>query len=182
MKDLSLNVLDVAENSVTAGARLIEISLDRAGSLLTITIKDDGCGMSPEMLASVKDPFTTSRTTRRVGMGLPLFDLAAQQTGGELKIESEEGKGTLVRATFHTDHIDCPPLGDMPSTAAMLMAGLPAGAELVFGESTDAGSFSLSTGELREILGEDVSLGEPEVQMWIRGYLSEQEELIKSGY
>ena len=178
MKDLSLNVLDVTENSIRAGAKLIELSIEAADNILTITIKDNGCGMSPEMLRTVTDPFTTSRTTRRVGMGLPLFKLAAEQTGGGLAIDSELGKGTMVTARFYTDHIDCPPLGDMASTVAMLAAGLPDGSEMIYKRSKNDRSFVLDTGEIRAILGGDISLGEPEVQLWLTEYLREQENSI----
>ena len=105
MRELSLNVLDIAQNSISAGATLIEIEIreDTAGRLLTIRIADDGCGMTPEKLKSVADPFYTTRTTRKVGMGVPLFRMAAEMTGGGFEITSEPGKGTTVTALFHTD-------------------------------------------------------------------------------
>ena len=108
MKELSLNILDIAKNSVKADSTLIEITIDENidKNLLTIIIKDNGCGMSSEFLNRVKDPFTTTRTTRKVGMGIPLFELAANQAGGTLDIESELGKGTCVTATFVYDSID----------------------------------------------------------------------------
>ena len=115
MKELSLNVLDIAQNSVKAGAQHLDIELSRRDGWLTIRIADDGCGMDEAFLRSVTDPFTTTRTTRKVGMGLPLFKLAAEQTGGALSITSRqgEGHGTTVTATFDTNHVDCAPLGDL---------------------------------------------------------------------
>ena len=110
MKDLSLHLLDVAKNSVAAGASHVAVTLeeDEAG-WLTLTIADDGRGMSPEFLAQVTDPFTTTRTTRKVGLGLPLLRLTAEQTGGSLAIESALGAGTTVTARFQRRHLDCPP-------------------------------------------------------------------------
>ena len=124
MRELSLNVLDIAQNSISAGATLIEIEIreDTAGRLLTIRIADDGCGMTPEKLKSVADPFYTTRTTRKVGMGVPLFRMAAEMTGGGFDITSEPGKGTTVTALFHTDHVDFIPLGDICSTVTMLLS------------------------------------------------------------
>jgi len=178
MKELSLHLLDVAKNSVSAGAAHIGIALeeDEAGRL-RITIADDGRGMSPEFLARVTDPFTTTRTTRKVGLGLPLYRLSAEQTGGSLDIQSQEGKGTTVTAVFYRRHLDCPPLGDLAGTVAMLIQGSP---DLcwTFRHTTPKGQAELNTDELREILGEDVPLSAPEVFAWISDYLAEQEEEI----
>ena len=179
MKDLSLNVLDVAHNSISAGASLIEVTLAEEADLLTISIKDNGCGIAPEMLKTVTDPFTTSRTTRKVGMGLPLFKLAAQQSGGDLTIESTVGVGTVVNTSFFTSNIDCPPIGDMGSTAALLAGALKEGMELVYTRIKDGRSFVFDTREVRAVLG-GISLGEPEIQEWIRAYVTEQEESIKT--
>ena len=178
MKDLSLNVLDITHNSISAGARHIDLSVTTDTDRIVICITDDGCGMDEEMLARVTDPFTTTRTTRRVGMGIPLFKLAAEQTEGSLSIKSKKGVGTEVCAIFNKNHIDCPPLGDMAATAAMLMAAVPESSDLTYTFNTEKGSFSIGTAELREILGTDISLSEPEVQNWIRGYIQEQEKAI----
>ena len=175
MKELSLNILDVAKNSVRAGASHVAITLeeDEAG-WLAITIADDGCGMSQEFLASVTDPFTTTRTTRKVGLGLPLYRLAAEQTGGALTIRSALGKGTTVTATFDRRHLDCPPLGDLAGTIALLIQGSP-DIDFTYRHTTPRGEAALDTAELRSELGEDISLAEPEVFAWIQDYLSEQE-------
>ena len=174
MKDLSLHLLDVAKNSVAAGAKHVSVTLeeDEAG-WLTLTIADDGRGMSPEFLAQVTDPFTTTRTTRKVGLGLPLLRLTAEQTGGSLAIESTLGVGTTVTARFQRRHLDCPPLGDLAGTVALLIQGSPE-MELTYRHTTPRGEAALSTAELRDILG-DVSLAEPEVFAWIQDYLTEQE-------
>lgn len=182
MKELSLNILDIAENSVKAGATLITVSLTQAGNVLTIDITDDGCGMDAETVHRVTDPFYTTRTTRKVGLGLPLLKLTAEQTGGTLTVTSRttaqcpDGHGTTVRATFHTDHIDCMPLGDVTATLVTLIQGHPQ-EELAFSHRTDAGTVTLDTRQLREVLG-DVPLDTYEVLKWIEGYLREQYQSI----
>ena len=176
MKELSLNILDVAKNSVSAGASLIEITLDEdANGMLTLKINDNGCGMSEETLRGVTDPFYTTRKTRKVGMGLPLLKMAAEQTGGELKIVSSDKvgeSGTRLEATFDTKSIDFMPIGDIVSTVCILIAGSPE-IDFEFLDVSPKRSVSLKTAELRAVLG-DVSLAEPEVQMWIKEYLEEQ--------
>ena len=177
MKELSLNILDVAKNSVRAGASLIEISLvtDDDG-ILTITISDNGCGMSEEVMKSVTDPFFTTRTTRKVGLGLPLLKMAAEQTGGTLTLSSstEAGNsGTVLKAVFDTKSIDFMPVGDIISTVCILIAGSP-DIDFLFTDVSPSVSVRLDTSELRAVLGEGISLAEPEIQVWISEYLKEQ--------
>ncbi len=174
MKELSLNILDIAKNSVKAGAALIEISIIEENGIRTLTIRDDGCGMSPEFLSRVTDPFTTTRTTRPVGMGLPLLKLAAEQAEGKLTITSSQGEdhGTAVTATFRIDHLDCVPVGDVPGTMVTLIQGSP-DIDFDFLWRTPEGEKHLSTREMREILGEDVPLDAPEVLMWVSELLNE---------
>ena len=179
MKELSLHLLDIAQNSVSAGAKHIGLSLEEDEEQdLRLVIADDGRGMSPEFLARVTDPFTTTRTTRKVGLGLPLLRMMAEQTGGSVEIESQVGAGTTVTALFRGGHIDCPPLGDMPSTVALLIQGA-SDVEWTYRHSTPKGSFTLDTRELRNILGPEVPLSEPSVTLWIEEYLREQEQVIK---
>lgn len=178
MKEISLHVLDIAQNSITAGAAHLELRLEEDGAgRLTMTVADDGKGMSPELLARVMDPFSTTRTTRKMGLGLPLLRLAAEQTGGSLHIESTEGVGTTVKAVFDTTHIDCPPAGDLGSTVSLLVQGAP-NLELRYVRRTPRGEFVLDTRELRAELGTDVSLAEPEVALWVQDYVREQEQEI----
>jgi hypothetical protein len=178
MKELSLNILDIAQNSVKAGAAYVEILLNQTGNLLTITIKDDGCGMPEAFLRSVTDPFTTTRTTRKVGMGIPLFKLAAEQTGGRLSITSKQAEerdpshGTTISATFYTDHLDCEPLGDVASTVTTLIQGSPE-LHLTYVHTVDGAEQRLSTDEMREMLGEDISLSDPAVLTWVRDFINE---------
>ena len=179
MKELSLNILDITKNSVRAGASFIRISLvtDEQG-MLTMEIQDNGCGMSEETLKGVTDPFYTTRTTRKVGLGLPLLKLAAEQTGGRLEISSstEEGRsGTLLKAIFDTKSIDCMPMGDIISTVCILIAGSPE-IDFEFSDTTEKRTVLLKTAELKEVLG-GISLAEPEIQEWIKEYLTEQYSL-----
>lgn len=180
MKELSLNILDITQNSISAGADRISIELtEDASHLLTVAIRDNGCGMSAETIARVVDPFYTTRTTRKVGMGVPLFKLAAEQTGGELKIDSvtsdadPHNHGTSVVATFHTDSIDFTPIGDIVSTVCVIIQGHPE-INYVFRHKTPEYDVFLNTSELREVLGEGISLGEPEIIAWIADYLTQQ--------
>ena len=114
MRDLSMHVLDIVQNSIKAGAKLIVVSFVRnAEGILTFTVKDDGCGMSPEFLARVTDPFTTTRTTRRVGLGIPMLKQSAEAAGGAFSLESEVGKGTVISASFDLRNIDCIPMGEL---------------------------------------------------------------------
>lgn len=178
MKELSLNILDIAENSVKARASLIQISLRETQETLTLTIADDGCGMKPDILAGVIDPFYTTRTTRKVGLGVPLLKLAAEQTGGEVRIKSyhesdyPDRHGTVVTAVFYTNHIDFTPLGDVISTVTTLIQGSPQ-IDFVFKHTSDTLDVSLDTREMREVLGE-VPLNTPEVLRWIAESLGEQ--------
>lgn len=184
MKELSLNILDIAQNSVSAGAKNIGIFLtETEEGMLTLSITDDGKGMSAEMVRAVTDPFCTTRTTRKVGMGIPLLKLACEQTGGSLRIESvprEEdpvNHGTVVTATFDTTSIDFTPLGDVTDTLIVLIQGHPE-IEYRFTHTVPQGSVRLDTGELRDVLG-DISLAEFEVLEWIRGALEEQYQALK---
>ena len=180
MKELSLNVLDIAMNSVKAKADRIEILLDETENMLQLTVADNGCGMKPEFLKSVVDPFCTTRTTRKVGMGIPLLKLAAEQTGGSVTItsrhESEyaETHGTEVVATFDTSHIDCTPMGDIVSTVTTLIQGSP-DINLLFRHTVSGQTVAeLDMREVRQILGADVPPNTPEVIQWIAEYLREQ--------
>lgn len=173
MRELSLNVLDIAQNSVSANASLIEIELieDTKNHSLLIGVYDNGKGMTPEQAESVRDPFFTTRTTRKVGMGIPLFKFAAEMTGGRLEIESEVGVGTKVRAYFKTDHLDFTPVGDMTSTMISLIT-MNQHIDFLYRRKLDNKEFTVDTRQLKEILG-DVPLNEPSIAMWITQYINE---------
>ena len=174
MRELSLNILDIAQNSIAAGASLttIEVAEDTAKHELTVTVSDNGCGMTAEQVANVLDPFFTTRTTRKVGLGLPFLKQTAEQTGGSFLIESQVGKGTLVRAEYHTDSIDCMPLGDICSTISCLVTLNP-DIDFKFTSVKDDKEFIFTTMEVREILGEDIALNEPAVAAFVEEYLKE---------
>ena len=178
MKDLSLNLLDIAENSVKAEATLTQLLLTQEGDILTFQVVDNGKGMTQDVLKGVTDPFYTTRTTRKVGLGLPLLRMAAEQTGGTMEVTSKHrddhpaDHGTVVTAVFHTDHIDCPPVGDLVATMTTLIQGHP-DTDFYFRHTTDAVTVELDTRELRAVLG-DVSLAEYEVLQWITGFLQDQ--------
>jgi nitrogen fixation/metabolism regulation signal transduction histidine kinase len=173
MPELSLNILDVAKNSVRAGASLITISVraDKAKDTLTIVISDDGCGMTEEQVQRVTDPFFTTRSTRKVGLGVPFFKMAAELTGGSFQIRSELGVGTSTEAVFGLSSIDRMPLGDFSGTVTTLIQASPE-IDFLVEYAVDENEFTLDTRQLREILG-DVPLNEPEVLQYIAGFLEE---------
>ena len=177
MRDLSMHVLDIAQNSIKAGAKLVTVAfVDDGNGKLTFSVKDDGCGMSDETIKKVANPFYTTRTTRKVGMGIPLLTLAAEQTGGKVSIISStkaEDHGTTISATFDTKSIDFTPLGDIVETVCLLIQGNPE-IDFVFIHQTPKFNVRLSIPEIKEILGEDVSVAEFEVIQWIKGFLDEQ--------
>lgn len=181
MKELSLNILDISENSIKAGATLTSIRIDEIGNAMTLIICDNGCGMSEEVLKEVCNPFYTTRTTRNVGLGLPLLKLATTQTGGSLNIKSKtatppdtDNHGTVVTAVFYTNHIDFTPLGDIVSTITTLIQGHP-DTDFLFVHTKNKKEVRLDTRELRKILGE-VPLNSYEVIKWTEEYLHEQYE------
>jgi len=173
MQDLSLHILDLVENSISAGAKRIEIRVveDSKKDMLTIELKDNGKGMSKEMVSKVLDPFVTTRTTRRVGLGLSLFAHAARSCSGEAKIESQRGKGTRVVGTFQLSHIDMKPWGSMVDTLIILIAGNP---EIDFFYHHLKGGFeyTLDTREIKKELG-DVLISNPDVINLLRGNLKD---------
>ena len=184
MKELSLNILDIAQNSITAEADLVEITLDETDTTLMLSVKDNGYGMSPEFLASVHDPFSTTRTTRKVGMGIPLLKLAAEQTGGYIELSSvqrsadPENCGTEIRAFFHKDHLDFTPIGDVVSTVCTLLQGFPE-VDYVFTHRIERSGrgetvIAMDTRDMRVILGDEVPLNDPSVLLWVRDSLEEQ--------
>lgn len=178
MRELSLNILDIAQNSITANASLITIEVleNTAEQTLLIGIYDNGKGMSEEQVKSVIDPFFTTRTTRKVGMGIPLFKMAAEQTGGSLEIKSELGVGTETRAIFKTDSVDFTPLGDVASTIQMLIT-MNTDRDFVYSHKVDEKEFVCDTRELKAILG-DVPLDTYEVSQWILEFIKENTEVL----
>lgn len=177
-----MNVMDITQNSISAGAGLIQISVEEDSSRdrMWITVEDNGCGMTEEQLKSVVDPFYTTRTTRKVGLGIPLFKMEAEMTGGAFSIESRKGHGTKLTAEFVPSHVDMIPLGDIGGVIHLLVTCNP-DRDFVFLRRKDQREFILDTRELREILGEDAPLNSPEVSQWIREYLEEHIQDLEGG-
>lgn len=174
MKELSLNILDISENSVKAGASLVEVLINEDNDTLTLIISDNGCGMTEEVLKSVTNPFYTTRTTRSVGLGIPLLKLSAEQTDGSFEITSktDDNHGTCVKAVFNKNHMDFTPLGDTVSTITTLIQGHP-DTDFLFRHTNAESEVSLDTRQMREMLG-DVPLNSYDVIKWVEEYLSEQ--------
>lgn len=181
MPEISLHILDVAENSVRAGASLVKIEVlaDAARNTLSITIADNGCGMSGEQLAKVSDPFFTTRSTRKVGLGIPFFKQAAEGTGGSFSIRSKEGAGTVTEAVFVLDSIDRMPLGDMTATIHTLVT-CHEEMDFYYRYARDGREFTLDTREMKEILG-NVPLSSPEVSGFLKEYLDENWREVDGG-
>ncbi len=185
MKELSLNILDIAENSVKAKAGLTEILITEDEKTLKLLIRDDGTGMEEDFLKRVTDPFCTTRTTRKVGMGIPLLKMEAEMTGGSFRIDSVSEKkdpehhGTETEALFYKDHIDFIPLGDVQSSIVTLIQGHP-DTDFLFRHVMPEGTVELDTRELRAVLGDEVPLNEYEVIKWIEDSLKEQYEDLHS--
>ena len=163
MRELSLHILDVVENGITAGGNCIWIEVDEARKKdrLKIVIRDNGSGMPIEKLDNINDPFITSRTTRRVGLGLSLLSAAAERCDGTLRVDTQPGKGTEIEAIFRYNHIDRAPLGDMAATITTLIIGNP-GIDFVYSHRIDGNDFSLDTREIRAEM-DDLSLSDPVV-------------------
>lgn len=181
MKELSLNILDITYNSIKAKAELIEITVSEsmAKNTVEIEIKDNGCGMDEEFLRNVTDPFVTTRTTRKVGLGIPLFKQSAEDADGSFSIRSKVGEGTVISASYRLDHLDRAPIGDMSGTIVSLIQANDQ-IHFVYRHHTDCGTFVLDTDELHAQLG-DVPLSEPAVLSWIGEYINENLDDIQGG-
>ncbi|MGE5541593.1 MAG: ATP-binding protein [Bacillota bacterium] len=171
MEELALHILDLATNSIEAGCTWVSIGVDEDihGDSLTITVEDNGRGMDRDLLSRVTDPFATTRTTRRVGLGVPLLAEAARACDGGITIESERGRGTRVSARFRHGHIDRMPVGDIAATVVAILGGNP-GIRLIYRHSVNGRCFALDSDEMKRRLGE-VPVSSPMVLTWLEGYL-----------
>lgn len=173
MKDLSLYMLDLAQNSVRAGARHLIVVVDSQPDTdrLSFSLADDGSGMDEATLRRVQDPFYTTRTTRKVGLGIPLFKEGTEQAGGRFSLKSELGKGTVIQGSYQLSHLDRPPLGDLAGSLFTLVTANP---ELDFTCTFRRGqeSFVFDTRQIRQEL-DGVPLDIPEVQAWMKAYIDE---------
>jgi anti-sigma regulatory factor (Ser/Thr protein kinase) len=182
MKELALHILDLAQNSITAGADLIKLTINESlkNDILSITIEDNGCGMDVAQAEKVKDPFVTSRTSRKVGLGIPLMLAACQRCEGNLSIESQKNVGTKLIATFKHSHIDRAPMGNMAETIGCLIIGAE-NIDFVYVHIIDQEEFCLDTREIRQALGAEVPLSEPDVLDWIKNYINEGLSNLRGG-
>lgn len=175
LEDLSAHVLDIAENSVRAGGTEVKITIDEdiAGNKLLFSVEDNGKGMTEEFVAKVTDPFTTTRTTRRVGMGLPFLKQSAELCGGGLEIKSKVGVGTKTTAVFAYNNVDRPPLGDVPATIMTLIMGSPE-IHWTYLHKTNKGEFMLDLDEIVSALdGDRELLRTADVGLWLKEHVKE---------
>lgn len=180
MKEISLHILDLAQNSIRAGAKNIVIRVleDSAADTFVVSIADDGCGMAPEMVKAVQNPFVTTRTTRKVGLGIPLFAAGCENCEGSFRLESEPGRGTRLTGTYRRTHIDRPPLGGIADTVAILISANPA-LHFRYEHKRDGRAYALDTEELRRILGE-IPLNAPEITAFIIEFINSNEAELES--
>lgn len=173
MKDLSMHIMDIVQNSISASAGQIEIRISyrKEEDTYSLDIIDNGKGMDNEMLSKVTDPFFTTRKTRKVGMGIPLLKMNAERTGGRFTIESAPGNGTSVKAEFKPAHPDMLPEGDLEGTIVLLCHSNPE-IHFIFSYQYEGNSYCFDTDEIKEALGE-VSISEPMVYPILK-------ELLKS--
>lgn len=177
MRELSLHILDVLENALEAGATAVELKVDEdlCADRLTILVQDNGRGMDAQSARRALDPFFTTRTTRHVGLGLPLLAAAARRCEGDLTLESAPGRGTTVTATFRHSHLDRAPLGDLTGTLlAFLLSERGASLHFVYKHQVNSRSFDLDTSAVQAELG-DVPLAHPLVREWLHDYIAEGE-------
>lgn len=173
MKDLSMHIMDIIQNSVRAEATLVELEIkeSRKDDLFSILIKDNGFGMTEEVLAKAIDPFFTTRTTRKVGLGLSLLKQNAEQTGGSMKIISKQGVGTELKAVFSHSHLDRPVLGDIAGTMVLLVGANPE-MDFIYKHITDEGEYVFNTKEVKEVL-DDIPVSDPNIMLYLKEMIKE---------
>ncbi len=181
MRELSLHILDIVENGITANGDLIKISINenKNENLLFIEISDNGDGISENMIEKISDPFVTSRTTRKVGLGLSLLKTASERCDGDFKIESAKGAGTKVSVTFTYDHIDRAPLGDINLTLITLIVGNP-DVDFIYKHTINSNEFDFDTKEIKKDLGE-ISISEPVVIEHIKELIRKEIAILEEG-
>lgn len=179
MNDISLHIIDIIQNSLSAGASRIEVTIEEniLKNRLVVSISDNGKGMTKEQVNRLDDPFFTSRTTRRVGMGIPLFRQSAEQSGGSLEVTSEPGAGTTVNATFLNDHLDRPPLGDIANTIVLMVSANP-DIDFLFRYIFNDVEYVFDTVEVKEVL-EELPLNDPAVIRMLTGMIAENIKDLK---
>jgi Signal transduction histidine kinase len=178
MKELSLHVYDLMENSIAANATFIELTIkdSKKDNIYGFTIKDNGKGMTPDFLAKVTDPWTTTRTTRKVGLGLPLIKMNTENAGGSMKIQSQVGIGTQLDFWFQHDHIDRPPMGDLAGTIVMLCSQHE-DIHFIYKHITDDGDFVFDTDEIKEAL-DGMSMKDLSIMHYLKEMIEENLNVI----
>ncbi|MFZ4399026.1 MAG: ATP-binding protein [Bacteroidales bacterium] len=180
MKELSLHILDILQNSITAGADLIELIINenKVENLYSIIIKDNGKGMSSEMLAKVTDPFFTSRTTRKVGLGIPLLKQNAERCGGSFSINAELNKGCILKAIFQHNNIDRPILGDIAGTFVLTVASNER-IRFIYSHTTEKGKYIFDTKEVKDAM-DGISINQAQIIRYLIEMINEN--LIEINY
>jgi len=173
VQDISLHILDIAENSIRADAGSIEILVTRNSDrdVLVVEVRDDGRGMDADTLARIRDPFFTTKH-KKTGLGIPFLSQSAEQAGGSIMVESEPGKGTTVRATFRWNHIDRPAVGNLVETLITLIAGHP-DLDIRYREDDNGRTFCFDTREIKSQLG-DVPISVPAALFAVRQLLQDE--------
>jgi len=181
MRELADNIMDIAQNSISAGASLTEVHIRvcHEEDRIAFTFRDNGCGMSEELVKAVIEPFTTTRKTRKVGLGLPLLKQTAEMTGGTLEIQSAVGVGTVVTATFGLGHIDRPPMGDVAGAWFSLVVMNPE-TDFLFTYDYDGQAFTFDTREVREAVA-PIPLNQMEISAWIKDCISTEINELHGG-
>ena len=178
MKELAMHVYDLMENSTAANSTEVKLTIRDSlkDNIYAFTIEDNGKGMTPEFMAKVTDPYTTSRTTRKVGLGLPLIKMNTENCGGGIKLQSEVGKGTRLDFWFQHNHWDRPPMGDLAGTIVMLCAAHE-DIHIIYKHITDEGEFVFDTDEIHEAL-DGMSMNDVKVMGWLKDMVQENLEAI----
>jgi anti-sigma regulatory factor (Ser/Thr protein kinase) len=173
MKDLSLHVMDILQNSTRAGATTIELIIveDTQKDTYSLQFVDNGCGMDEETVQKVIDPFFTTRTVRKVGLGLPLIKQNAERTGGSFHIQSQQGRGTTVQVVFSHQNIDRPALGDIAGAIVLTASAFP-NIHFIYKHIKDGKEYLFDTAEINEVL-DGVSMQDPEIIQYLREMISE---------
>ena len=182
MDELSLNILDIAQNSISAEATLVEIDVeedDNSNSIM-IRVKDNGKGMSDDFLETVDDPFITTRTTRKIGLGISFLKEAAEMTGGSIDLKSELGIGTTITAVFVKNHIDRQPIGNLTETIIILVTLNP-DIDFNIRYKVNENEFMFSTQEVKVLLGDDTPLNSPAIASFLTEFVREHIENLSGG-
>ncbi len=179
MKEISMHIMDIIENSVKAEARDIKVEIieSETENIFSLYVEDNGCGMSLDMLEKVRDPFTTSRTTRKVGLGIPMLEQTCIQCNGGLYLESTPGKGTVLKAHMEYNNIDRPPMGDIINSLYLLLIMHPE-TDFLYIHRFNENEFILDTKEIKEII-DPMPLNDPEIGEWLKSFIEEGIESLK---